>query len=46
VVFSVRVLTKVVRSDIDIISTSAIHQGTSYVDFSLKIDPGQASNTK
>ncbi|CAJ2504571.1 Uu.00g119650.m01.CDS01 [Anthostomella pinea] len=31
------------NNDIDIISTSSIHQGTSYVDFSLKIDPGQAT---
>ncbi|KAI0125321.1 nicotinate-nucleotide diphosphorylase [Xylariales sp. AK1849] len=28
-----------VCNDIDIISTSSIHQGTSYVDFSLKINP-------
>jgi nicotinate-nucleotide pyrophosphorylase (carboxylating) len=25
--------------DIDILSTSAVHQGTGYVDFSLKIQP-------
>lgn len=25
--------------DVDILSTSAIHQGTGYVDFSLKIQP-------
>ncbi|KAH7037209.1 Quinolinate phosphoribosyl transferase [Microdochium trichocladiopsis] len=34
------------NNDIDIISTSSIHQGTSYVDFSLKIDPGQATKAK
>ncbi|KAI1860705.1 hypothetical protein JX265_008376 [Neoarthrinium moseri] len=28
-----------VCNDIDIISTSSIHQGTGYVDFSLKINP-------
>lgn len=27
--------------DIDIISTSSIHQGTPHVDFSLKIDQDQ-----
>jgi nicotinate-nucleotide pyrophosphorylase len=26
-------------ADIDILSTSAVHQGTGYVDFSLKIQP-------
>jgi hypothetical protein len=26
-------------TDIDILSTSAVHQGTGYVDFSLKIQP-------
>ncbi|KAI1436934.1 Quinolinate phosphoribosyl transferase [Xylaria sp. CBS 124048] len=31
------------KNYIDIISTSSIHQGVSYVDFSLKIDPGQAT---
>ncbi|KAK8000723.1 nicotinate-nucleotide pyrophosphorylase [Apiospora arundinis] len=30
-----------VCNDIDIISTSSIHQGTSHVDFSLKIEQGQ-----
>jgi nicotinate-nucleotide pyrophosphorylase (carboxylating) len=30
------------NNDVDIISTSSIHQGTPHVDFSLKIDPGQA----
>ncbi|KAI1500023.1 Quinolinate phosphoribosyl transferase [Biscogniauxia marginata] len=34
------------NNDIDIISTSSIHQGTPHVDFSLKIDPGQATETK
>ncbi|KAI1488046.1 Quinolinate phosphoribosyl transferase [Biscogniauxia mediterranea] len=34
------------NNDIDIISTSSIHQGTPHVDFSLKIDPGQATVTK
>jgi len=27
-----------INNDIDIISTSAVHQGVSHVDFSLKID--------
>ncbi|KAK7962890.1 nicotinate-nucleotide diphosphorylase (carboxylating) [Apiospora aurea] len=31
---------------IDIISTSSIHQGTSHVDFSLKIEQGQARNAE
>ncbi|KAI0475742.1 Quinolinate phosphoribosyl transferase [Xylariaceae sp. FL0804] len=30
------------HDDVDIISTSSIHQGTPHVDFSLKIDPVQA----
>ncbi|KAK8104811.1 nicotinate-nucleotide diphosphorylase [Apiospora kogelbergensis] len=35
-----------VCNDIDIISTSSIHQGTSHVDFSLKIEQGQARNAE
>ncbi|KAJ8122212.1 hypothetical protein ONZ43_g1538 [Nemania bipapillata] len=31
------------NNDIDIISTSSIHQGTPHVDFSLKINQGQAA---
>jgi hypothetical protein len=33
--------TNVSLTDIDILSTSAIHQGVPHVDFSLKIDVGQ-----
>lgn len=32
-------LTPYLAADIDILSTSAVHQGTGYVDFSLKIQP-------
>ncbi|KAK8071678.1 nicotinate-nucleotide diphosphorylase (carboxylating) [Apiospora saccharicola] len=35
-----------VCNDIDIISTSSIHQGTSHVDFSLKIEQGQTRNAE
>ncbi len=34
-----------VTLDIDIISTSSIHQGTPHVDFSLKIDQGKATES-
>ncbi|KAI1328663.1 Quinolinate phosphoribosyl transferase [Xylariaceae sp. FL0255] len=33
------------NNDIDIISTSSIHQGTPHLDFSLKINQGQATVT-
>jgi len=32
-----------VSSDVDIVSTSSIHQGVKHVDFSLKIVPKETS---
>lgn len=37
--FLVTILTLCASLDVDILSTSAIHQGVSTVDFSLKIQP-------
>ncbi|KAI7388902.1 hypothetical protein KC328_g8717 [Hortaea werneckii] len=35
-----------VCDDIDVISSSSIHQGTKHVDFSLKVVPKQSTNGK